>query len=84
MYVKYRSYGNHGRNCIFVTLWKESLSIDGHQFHQYQQNEQSLCILAELAEYKKDHDIGNTDPGLEQAQKCGGVKPVSGITTVSS
>ena len=22
-------------------LWKESLNSDGHQFHQYQQNEQS-------------------------------------------
>jgi hypothetical protein len=24
-----------------IKLWKESLSSDGHQFHQYQQNEQS-------------------------------------------
>jgi len=28
-----------------------------HQFHQYQQNEQSPLILAELTEYKKDHNI---------------------------
>jgi hypothetical protein len=33
--------------CI-MQLWKESLSSDGHQFHQYQQNEQSPLILAEL------------------------------------
>jgi hypothetical protein len=26
---------------------------DGHQFHQYQQNEQSLLILIKLAEHKK-------------------------------
>jgi hypothetical protein len=25
---------------------------DGHQFHQYQQNEQSLLILIKLAEHK--------------------------------
>ena len=24
-----------------TTLWKESLNSDGHQFHQYQENEQS-------------------------------------------
>ena len=30
---------------------------DGHQFHQYQRNEQSLLILTELTEYKKDHNI---------------------------
>ena len=27
-------------------LWKESLKIDDHQFHQYQQNKQSPLILA--------------------------------------
>jgi hypothetical protein len=31
------------------TLWKESLYSDGHQFHQYQQNEQSRLILTQLA-----------------------------------
>ena len=30
---------------------------DGHQFHQYQQNEQSPLIPTELAEHKKTHDI---------------------------
>ena len=38
-------------------LWKESLNSDGHQFHQYQQNEQSTLILSELTEHNKDHDI---------------------------
>ena len=28
------------------------------------------------------HDIRNPDPGLEQTQKCGGGKPVNGITTI--
>jgi hypothetical protein len=32
-------------------LWDES---DGHQFHQYQQNEQSPLILTELTEHKKN------------------------------
>jgi len=26
------------------------------------------------------YDVGNPDPGLWQAQKCDGVKPVKGIT----
>ena len=37
----------------FTTLWKESLNIDGKQFHKYQQNKQSPLILAELTEHKK-------------------------------
>jgi hypothetical protein len=28
-----------------------------HQFHQYQESEQSPLILTELTEHKKDHDI---------------------------
>ena len=43
---------------------KESLNSDGHQFHQYQQNEQSPLILTELTEHKIDH-IGNPGCGLE-------------------
>ena len=35
----------------------EGLNSDGHQFHQYQPNEQSPLILTELTEHKKDHDI---------------------------
>ena len=31
-------------NILKHILWKESLNSDGHQFHQYQQNEQSLLI----------------------------------------
>jgi len=33
---------------------KRNLNTDGHQFHQYQQSQQSPLILSEL---KKDHDI---------------------------
>jgi hypothetical protein len=48
-------------------LWKESLSSDDQQCHEYQQNEQSPLI-----EHKKfmTYDIGNPDPGLGQVQKC--------------
>ena len=61
------------------TLWKESLNSDGHQFHQYQQNEQAPLVLTELTEHKKKtttYDVGNTGPGLGQAQRCGRVKHV--------
>ena len=44
--------------CKQTKLWKESLNSYGHQFHQYQQNEQSALILTELTEHnKKDQDI---------------------------
>jgi hypothetical protein len=29
-------------------------------------------------------DIGNPSPGLGQAQQCGGVKPINGISTLPS
>ena len=47
-------------------MWKEGLHSDGHQFHQYQQNEQSSLILTELTEHKKSTicDVGNSGPGL--------------------
>ena len=36
-----------GCNQHTYVLWKESLNGDGHQFHQYQQNEQSPLILTQ-------------------------------------
>ena len=30
------------------------------------------------------YDVGNLGPGLGRAQKCGGIKPVNGIPTLSS
>ena len=45
------------RNVLLVLLLplrKESLNINGHQFHQHQQNEQSPLILTQ---HKKNHDI---------------------------
>ena len=57
---------------------KESLNSDGHQFHQYQQNEQLSLIITELTENRPQYDIGNRGPGLGQTQQCGGVKPLMG------
>jgi hypothetical protein len=56
-----------------------TLNSDGHQFHQYQQNEQSPLILSELTEHKKTmtYDLGNSGSGLGQAQKCGSVSTKS-------
>jgi hypothetical protein len=31
---------------------------------------------------KKTYDVGNSCPGLGQAHKCGGVKPVNEIPTL--
>jgi hypothetical protein len=44
-------------NSTNINKTKESLNKNGHQFHQYQQNQQTPLILTELTEYKKDHDI---------------------------
>jgi hypothetical protein len=38
-------------------IMKPKFNSDGHQFCQYQQNEQSPFILTEINEHKKDHDI---------------------------
>ena len=42
----------------------KSLKSDGHQFHQYQQNEQSHLISTELTEHKQTttYDVGNPSP----------------------
>jgi len=47
----------------FLLLWKESLNSDGHQFHQYQQNEQSLLILTELSADRKTMTYADVIPG---------------------
>ena len=36
-----------------LSLRKDSLNNDDHEFHQYQQSEQSHLILTELTEHKK-------------------------------
>ena len=67
-------------------LWKESLSSDGHQFNQYQQNKQSPLLRTEPAEHKKTTtwNVGNPGLDLEPQHNCGGVKPVNGIPTLPS
>jgi hypothetical protein len=59
----------------YSVLWKTSLNIDGHPFHQYQQNDQSHLILTELTKHKKTsiYDVGNPGTCLGQAKQCGGV-----------
>jgi hypothetical protein len=58
--------------CFF--WWKESLNNDGHQFLQYQQNEQSTLILTELTKYKRNtaYDVGYPGRGSGQAQQVVG------------
>jgi len=42
---------------------------DGHQFHQYQQNEHKKTMI---------FDVGNSGSVLGQAQTDGGIKPLMG------
>ena len=65
--------------CRQLFLLKENLISDGQQYHQYQQKEQSLNINKAMT-----YDIWNPGPGLRQAQRCGGVKQVKGMPTLTS
>jgi hypothetical protein len=67
---------------IYETI-KESLNSVDHEFHKYQQNKQSPLILTE---YKNNttYNVGIPGPVLGQTYKCGGIKPVNGISTLPS
>ena len=55
---------------------------EGLQFHLYQQSEQPrLASNSWIIKNTMTDGTGNSSPGLEQAQKCGRVKSVDGITT---
>ena len=43
---------------INIRLWKESLTHDGHQFCQYQQNEQSPLILTQWTQQTQHMTFG--------------------------
>ena len=69
-------------NSTSINKTKERLNSDGQQFHQYQQNEQPpLTFTHWILKKTMTYDIGDPDPGLNQAKKCGGVKPVNGNST---
>ena len=57
------------------------MQSDGHQFHQYQHNEQSPLIF--LTDHKKTTTYDDEDPvpgfGFGQLQQCGWIKAVNGI-----
>lgn len=63
-------------------LWKESWNKDGQWFNQNQQSERPPLISNHWT-HKKNlaYGIGNPSYGMEQAQKCGRIKPVEGIST---
>ena len=64
-----------------LLLWKESLNSDGKQFHQYQQNERSPLIFSDWTQKGTSaYNAEISGPGLRQAQTCGGMKPVNGLT----
>lgn len=56
----------------FIIIFKRKFIKDCHQFHQYQQNQQSPIILTELIEHIKTitHDVLNSGPYLGQTRKC--------------
>jgi hypothetical protein len=63
-------------------LLKDSLNRDGQQCHQYQQYKQLPLTFTHWTQKKGTTviDIGNPGLGLEQAHKCGRVKPVNWIS----
>ena len=58
---------------------KRSLKSDDQQFQQYQQNKQSPLTLTHWTHthLTTTFGVGNPNPCLGQAQKCGGVKYIS-------
>ena len=60
---------------MLTKLWKEIFNSDGHQFYQYQQNEQSSLVLTEPTKHKKTttYDVRNPGAGLVQAHIYGEV-----------
>ena len=66
-------------------LWKESLSIDDQQFHQYKQNKLSHLILTHWTQKEKTRtsDVGNPSLGLGHVPNygVGKIEPVNGIPT---
>ena len=65
--------------CGSVRLWRQFINSDGQQLHWHQQSEQLPVTLAHWTLKKTTYDVGNPGPGLGQAQKCGGVRPVNEI-----
>ena len=48
-------------------------------------NKKNNHLSPALSEHIIDHhDVGNPHPGFGRAEKCGGVKPVNGISTLPS
>ena len=74
--------------CFFLhlednCLWKACLNSDGQQVHQYHQKEQlPFNVNSLIIKKTTTFDTGNPYPGLGQGQKCGRVKPHSGIPTL--
>jgi len=63
-----RAYSLTGRNL----WWKESLNNDGHQFHQYQENEQSPVILIYWTHKNRMHCISLRKYRLRPLAWCPG------------
>jgi hypothetical protein len=58
----------------------ERLNSEGKQFHQFQENENPPVTSTYWTQKRPRHyiyDVRNPVPGMEQAQQCGGVKPVN-------
>jgi hypothetical protein len=69
-------------------LCKEDLNSNGHQLHQYQQNELKQDLSNQLnslnTRQSTTYDIGNPGPGLGQSQTFGRLKTVNVIPTLLS
>jgi hypothetical protein len=64
-----------------VVGFTTTYAISAYQFHQYQQNEQSL-ILTELIKHKKTTTCGIRNPGLGFGPGTKmNIQPVKGIPT---
>ena len=70
-------------NVKIIGMMKRKLNSD-QQFHQQQQNKTITSHLNTHTHTRtKKCDVGSLGPGLGNAQKCCGVKPVNVITILT-
>jgi len=64
---------------FLIPLWKESLSNDSQQYHQYQQNERPSLTSNHWTQKSMTYAIGNPGSGFGQTHKFMGLNQLMGF-----
>ena len=57
---------------------KKVYTVISHQFHKYQQNEQSPLLLSHWIHKNTTYGVENTHPGMGHTHKCGELNQLMG------